>query len=243
MAKSTAATSGGIIVSLTGTASMPVANAGESSADVENGTAPLSSTYNAFAVGRGLANYGGLGPHVGAVFNASGTTNFGTAVLGGLYNAEATGSVTLTDSMAWVINPSSLPTGSGHTLDLGLVDGLPSGAGFTSLTFDLFKQGSMKLKQTFTSVSAADTYFTDDLVPLGQWNTGVSGNLDIEATLSETLASAGSGYLVDFMVGVDPLPGSAALPKAVPEPAAVSLFGLGLGGLGWVRRRRSAKSR
>ncbi len=125
-----------------------------------------------------------------------------------------------------------------HHLDLGLVTASTAGTGFASLTFSLTEDGVSKLTQTFASVTAANTYFTDDLVDLGQWTSG--STLDVMASLSETLAGSGNGYGVNFMVGVDPpvahQPGVST--RAVPEPATWSIFSLGLLGLGWSKLRR-----
>ena len=83
--------------------------------------------------------------------------------------------------------------------------------------------------QTFDSVAAADSYFTNDLVDLGAWTSG--STLDLLASLSETASDAGSGYGIDYMVGVDP--------PAVPEPSSLSLFGAAIAaalGIGYRRR-------
>jgi hypothetical protein len=157
------------------------------------------------------------------VFNAATTFVFGSGAEATLANTST--STTYTNSIEWNVNTSTLPSSAGHDLDVGLVSASTQGTGFTSLTFSVDEDATVVLTKTFTSVSAANTYFTDDLVNLGQWTSGSS--LDVLASLSVTAAGAGNGYGVNYMVGVDP----------VPEPATWSVFGLGLLGLGWSKLR------
>jgi PEP-CTERM motif len=199
-----------------------------------NGTAyGVDASYNSEAYAGGGAKFGSLGPNVGAVFNAASTFVFGSGAEGAVANTST--SSTYTNSVEWNVNTSTLPSGSGHDLDIGFVNYLQSGTGFSSLTFTLKEDSVAVLTKTFTSVSAANTYFTDDLVNLGPWTSG--STLDVLASLSVTAAGSGNGYGINYMVGVDPPVGNA--PRApVPEPATFSVFGLGLLGLGWSKLRR-----
>jgi hypothetical protein len=97
------------------------------------------------------------------------------------------------------------------------------------------------LNRSFATAAAANAYFTDDLVNLGAWTNDGSGALDVKVSFSETVAGSGNGYGVNFLLGVDP-PGFGASghanPNTAPEPPILSVFGLGLLGLGWFKLRR-----
>ncbi|MGH7155846.1 MAG: PEP-CTERM sorting domain-containing protein, partial [Acetobacteraceae bacterium] len=240
--KGTATTSGTVstggstlkINSLKSIASAPTSSAVTTLSRSVNGTAyGVDSSYNAEAYGGGGAKFGGLGPNVGAVFNASSTFVLGSGALGATANGAA--SLTYSTSVEWNVNTSTLPSGAGHNLDVGLVSPLTSGTGFTSLTFSVTEDSVVKLTQTFATVAAANTFFTDDLQNLGQWTSG--STLDVLVSMTEKLTGTGNGYGVNFMVGVDPPPGRGFAPRAVPEPATISVFGLGLLGLGWSKLR------
>jgi len=156
--------------------------------------------------------------------------------------ASSSSSRTYTSSIDWNVNTSALPIGSGHDLDLGLVNASTDGSGFGSLTFSLSEDGMNKLSKTFTSVSAANTYFTDDLVNLGQWMSG--STLDVLVSWSESVSGSGNGYGVNYLVGVDPPVGSSRTfgsRTPVPELASSSVFGLGLLWLGWSKLRRKLR--
>jgi PEP-CTERM motif len=166
------------------------------------------------------------------VFNAT-TFVFGSGAEATL--ASSSTSTTYTNSIQWNVNTSMLPSGSGHDLDVGLVSASTSGTGFTSLTFSVEEDAATVLTKTFTSLTAANTYLTDDLANLGEWTSG--STLDVLASLSVTAAGSGNGYGINYLVGVDP-PASRA---AVPEPATWCVFGFGLLGLGWSKLRRHAR--
>jgi hypothetical protein len=213
------------INSLTAIASAPVSGSTTARTFAGNGTAfGVDANYNSEAYTGGGAKFGSLGPHVGAVFNAASTFVFGSGAEATLANTSTT-STTYINSIEWNVNTSALPSGVGHNLDVGLVSESTRGTGFTSLTFSVEEDATAVLTETFTSVSAADTYFSDDLVNLGQWTSG--STLVVLASLSVTAAGSGNGYGIAYLVGVDP----------VPEPATWSVFGLGLLGLGWSKSR------
>ena len=167
---------------------------------------------------------------------------FGSGALGAVSSSST--SATYANSIEWNVNTSTLPSGAGHDLD-SPGSPLTSGTGFTSLTFALTEDNVSKVNQTFTSVTAANTYFTDDLAKfLGLWSPGTT--LDVLVSLSETVAGSGNGYGVNFLVGVDPPvatpdAGGPNVPSPVPEPATWSLFGLGVLGLGWAKLRRRTR--
>ena len=247
IAKATAITAGTVgtgrstltINSLTAISSAPVSGSTTTHSNAVNGAASNTDfSYNSEAYAGGGAKFGGLGPHVGAKFNAATMFVFGSGAMSAV--ASSSTSTTYTSSMEWNVNTSTLPSGSGHDLDLGRVNASTDGSGFRSLIFSLSEDGVSKLSKLFTTVSAANAYFTDDLVNLGQWTFG--STLDVLVSLSETtMSGSGNGYGVNYLVGVDPPVGSSRTfgPRApVPEPASASVFGLGLLGIGWSKLRR-----
>jgi hypothetical protein len=202
-ASGTAVTSSGLIDFVTAVASAPTATDAYASAAALAGSAatgPAELQANAYALAGALAEYGTLGPNVGAVFNAPATVDFGTGALGAEYNQNAAGAVTYTSSIGYEINPATLPAG---TLDLGLVNDTVNGSGFTDLTFKVAVNGATLIDQNFTTVAAADTYFTDDLQNLGPW-AAPDSDLEVTVSLTATLLGAGNGYGVDFTLGVAP---------------------------------------
>jgi hypothetical protein len=248
-AKATAITAGTVstggstltINSLTAISSAPVSGSTTTHSNAVNGGASNTDfDYNSEAYADGGAKFGGLGPHVGAKFNAAAMFVFGSGAMSAM--ASSSTSTTYTSSIEWNVNTGTLPSGSGHDLDLGLVNASTDGSGFRSLIFSLSEDGVSKLSKTFTSVSGANTYFTDDLVNLGQWTSGPT--LDVLVSLSETVSGSGNGYGLNYLVGVDPPVGSSRTfgPRApVPEPASASVFGIGLLGLGWSKVRRKLR--
>jgi hypothetical protein len=202
-ANTTAITSGGLIRQLTATSSAPTDGKTYAGATAEENTAvsgPYTAGDNAYAAAGGLAKFSSLGTNVGAVFNNNpAMVDFGTGSLGAVYSQYATGAQIYTSSIAWDLNTASLPAGG--QLDLGLVGPVVADGAFTSLTFKLTEEGDVVVNHTFTSATAANTYFTDDLLNLGTASAGSGGDLNVTASLSETLNGTGSAYGVDFMLG------------------------------------------
>jgi len=73
------------------------------------------------------------------------------------------------------------------------------------MTFSLSENGKTILTQSFTSVAAANTYFTDDLKNLGAWARGNNGALNLSASMTETVSAgtgSGNGYGINLTLGV-----------------------------------------
>ncbi len=205
-ANGSATTSGGLILKLTAAASAPTDGKSFADATAENGAtasgAP-SDGDNAYAAAGGLVKYSGLGTNVGAAFNNPAAVLFGTGSLGALYSPTASGGQIYTSSISWDVNSAILPVGG--TLDLGLVSPVGGTGTLTSITFELTEDGVIVVPETtFSSAGEADLFFTDNLMNLGAAAAGVTGDLNVTATMSETLSGSGDGYGFDFMVGVVP---------------------------------------
>ena len=98
----------------------------------------------------------------------------------------------------------------------GLQNGSPDGVALVN--------GTQVETQSFTSVAAADAYFTDHPLDLGQ----LSGTtLDVDIHLSEVFSTAGSGYAFGIVAGEAPSQSQAhrflqAMAFAAPGSAALS---------------------
>jgi len=86
---------------------------------------------------------------------------------------------------------------------LGLYDPTATGSGVTGVKFTLVADGQTVIDESFSSAAAAASYFTDDPIDLGSLDSGqLSGpTLTMQATLTVTSASAGSGFYADMIVG------------------------------------------
>jgi len=98
--------------------------------------------------------------------------------------------------------------------------------GFTRLTFTVAEGATTLLTKTFTTLSAAQTYFSDDPVSLGD----ITGAVDLKLTYKLTANAAegaGISYLVaDAPVGGDGVPGDTiADARAQAHPHQTTMIG------------------
>ena len=150
---------------------------------------------------------------------------FAIGELGGAYSTNDTDPETETSSIHMGVDLTKITP---KDLILGLYNGTATGAGFTSMTFDVKANGTDILNKTFTSVSAATTYFTNDALDLGALS-GYGSTLTLDISLSITEAQAG-GFDFGLLVG-DPPPASHASSFALandllgaPQPGANTSF-------------------
>jgi hypothetical protein len=188
---------------------------------------------NAFAKGSvnptitGLtsANY----PIVSGPLNASNTFGIGTLALQQT-NASASAQ-TYTSSLTYNL---AAPVAGTYNLLAGLLE--PVGGSFATGPFTLtfgITEGATVLEptQTFTSLAAANAFFSDDLLNLGAQSGNITG-----LTVSLGLTTAGTvGDGLDFVLGFTPAGNS------VPEPGTLAIFLSAL--LGWfgIKRYRQQK--
>jgi hypothetical protein len=130
-----------------------------------------------------------LNPVVYNSLAASGSSIFGAGVLGANY-LGATGSRTYTAS-----NTQEYSLSGSNAFTLGLLSLGAYGSGFSSLSFTVTEGTSTLLSKSFTSLSTAETYFTDDPVSLGDLSGAVALKLTFKLTAS-TAEGAGISYLV-----------------------------------------------
>ncbi len=164
----------------------------------------------------------------------------------GIYGTTGAGEIILSDQMNWneVTISSTSALDWWHELD----DYAPSeGMIITSalLTVDLI-DSSNKGNEDFTFVIGNSApYQSAGFKNINNGSQGDSYNIEITGQALEDLntfgklhvsltAESGSFQLVSStLTAIDP-------PSAVPEPGSVGLLGLGLAGLGVIRRRKSA---
>jgi hypothetical protein len=161
---------------------------------------------------------------------------FAIGELGGGHSSAGAGSQTMTSVLTETVDLTQLSTRG--DLILGLYDGAAVGGGFTSMTFDLTADGVDVADQTFTSTSAAETYFDDDAIDLGSLASGQTlgaDTLSLTATLTITTDAAGSGFYGDLIIGDPPKATSAA--SAHRFIAAAASFSATAGRLSGRRRR------
>ena len=106
------------------------------------------------------------------------------------------GPQTITSELNFTVDLTKV--GSLDDLLLGLYSPTSTAGGFQTLNFDVYANGTHSLGQSFTSVSAANTYSTDHALDLGALS---GGSLNLDIRLSESVKTAGSGYHFDLIAG------------------------------------------
>ncbi|MDB6174226.1 MAG: hypothetical protein JWL59_3537 [Chthoniobacteraceae bacterium] len=177
---------------------------------------------------------GAIGGHakVSAVFGPGSTENLALAVMAGgaPSSAPAGTSQTFSSTIALTLDRAELAGNAGN-LQIGLLDALQSGAGFSTLHFQLQVNGATREEQTFLTVAMANSYFTDNVINLGAFPGGIS---TINAFLDVTTAAVSDGYNVEFLVS------NVAI---IPEPSSMALMAGGFLALASFRRSRNHASR
>src|SRR5207237_2699207 len=100
-------------------------------------------------------------PNINAAFSATASpTFFAIGELGGGYSSAGFGLQTQTSEIAFSVDLTKV--GTLDDLLLGLYHPVTTGAGFKSLTFYVFENNAHVVTQTFTTVAAANAFFTDN---------------------------------------------------------------------------------
>ena len=184
-----------------GLAALSSAGTARAQSSLSQAAPAITTGYPSLARIVGLPNASDVNPILAANSNlnaAFGSANveFGLGELGGLHDANGAGSETITSAIDLLIDPSKF---TAKDLLLGLYGGTSVGGGFTSLTFDV-DVGSTAgvINQTFTSVAAAQTYFTNHAIDLGTMGASV---FDVHIALTETTPVANAGFDLAFLLG------------------------------------------
>jgi hypothetical protein len=217
-AKATSTTAGtGIVTSLSSVAQDPVTTLSSNAQSLANGVNPYGfngSANNAYAFGTlapnasfissvlaansniGAASTPGMIKGLGSSFSAV----FGAAVEGNFNPGTASGSHEYISSQNFTLNGSII---SGHLI-VGLIGdqviGSVSDTGdFTSLKFSVVVGGVTTVTDTFTSLSAANTFFTNHAVDAGTFTS--SAGLLVTVKLDLTTSTAGFGFGQSLVLG------------------------------------------
>jgi hypothetical protein len=91
-------------------------------------------------------------------------------------NGTPTATPTISTTANYSFDISTLTSGN---LLVGLLDPTTSGPGFTSLHFQVTREGSVVVDQMFSTLATAATYFDDHVLDLGPLTAGVVGTLDL----------------------------------------------------------------
>ncbi len=132
------------------------------------------------------------------------------------------------DPLSGLANPQ-------QNLLVGLLEPFQKADGFDSLEFTIFKEGVQVFQKVCNNLACALGFFDDNTLDLGAIGSGVTGDLDLLFQLDlvasgfDSLLEEGDGFSFNLIFGNS---------TAVPLPAAVWLFAVGLIGLGWIQRHR-----
>ncbi len=101
------------------------------------------------------------------------------------------------------------------------------GNGFDSATFQVFDNGNSLINQSFSDLTSAQAYFSNNLLDLYLG----AGSNDLQIAFTETM-SGGQGFAFNYAAGEI---------AAVPEPSTWAMMILGFAGIGFMAYRRKPK--
>jgi hypothetical protein len=119
----------------------------------------------------------------------------GLATEGASYSTTASGSRTYTSTIAWTLDTTAV---SGHLI-AGLINDQSFGSGFDSLDFNVVENGTTIFDQNFTTLSAAQTFFTNHALDLGTFTSRPNQVIDFNFSL--TTSASGTGFGAQFLLG------------------------------------------
>jgi hypothetical protein len=149
------------------------------------------------------------------VFGAS-PVFFGIGELDGFYSSGGTGTQTITSQFSETIDLTKLAVR--QDLVAGFYNGQSTGSGITNITFDLYANGTDIDHQSFSTVTAATAYFTNNGVDMGSL-AGSGSTLSVNAQLKITTTGA-SSFDAGILIGDPPSAASASKPAAIPALAS-----------------------
>jgi hypothetical protein len=178
----------------------PYGYAGSSIESYASGTLAPNSSFvsNVFAANSKIAATSSPGNITG--LGGSNAAVFGAGVEGMNNPASETGSHTYTESQDFTLNGSII---SGHLI-VGLDGYQVAGStgdtsDFSNLTFTVTVGGVTKVNDSFTSLSAAEAFFSNDAVDAGTFSS--TANLAVDVSLSVTTSTAGFDFGQSFVLG------------------------------------------
>jgi hypothetical protein len=112
-------------------------------------------------------------------------------------NGTPTASPTISSTANYSFDISTLTNGN---LMVGLLDPITAGTGFTSLHFQVTREGSIVVDQMFATLATAVTYFDDHVLDLGPLAAGVVGTLDLSIHFDMLSPDTGTKFRTTLLV-------------------------------------------
>ncbi len=147
----------------------------------------------ALAFGGNLTSFAAGSPTLAAVFGASAASVVGGGAMGENLGG-GTGTYTLDSSSTWTIDPATLH----GDLIAGMVTAEAANSGFTSLAFTIDVNGTAVNSETFTSLPAAEAFFTDNAVNLGALPGASSDVVSLNLAVTTT---ANNDFGFEYLLG------------------------------------------
>jgi hypothetical protein len=203
---------GNLVTAVSALASGPVdgVSAAQARAAIGGSAPDFAARFNAVALGTGspaapsVTPVLAADPRIAAAFGKS-PVFFALGELGGSHAATGVQIETTRSDVDLTVDLTELTVK--HDLLLGLYQPVVLGSGFTHLVLSVRAGDTALLKRGFTSVSAAETYFTDHALDLGPLGAGTM--LSLKISLKVTTNATNSGFDAGFLIG-DPPPSAPA---------------------------------
>jgi hypothetical protein len=124
--------------------------------------------------------------------------------------------------------------GGDDELRVGFFDKASTGTGFDTLRLKISLEGNLVIDETFLNLAAADAFFADQVIGIGNASSVVGPlNFEVEWLMN---TNASSSYFTGLVFGSTALPPSFI--SSVPEPGSLGLMTLIVCGLAVRRRKR-----
>ncbi len=171
----------------------------------------------------------GLNPNAHAALPSANTDYLAYGALRGGYATDGSGApVTNTIVLDFELDMSQFTR---EALKVGFLDPGLEGNGFDEMRFQILEEGVLVFDQIFTSGAAALAFFDDRVIDLGNWITGLTGNLDLQFRMDLTASNSADSFGATLVAGI------------VPEPAPSALLASSLAMLAAWRRRERCRRR
>lgn len=203
----------GVAAAVTATANAPTAPTGSAEAGAVAVAIPVlpSQDRNAYALATiapsasAVATAMGRTPTVAAALGATPATVVGAGWLGAFHSAEAVDTHVYDASNTWSLNTT---TSSGHLL-IGLNGAGTVGTGFQSIRLTVSVGGTEVSQNQFVDLSAAQTFFGDTVLDLGE--VASSAALEVSVAFELVADTPSSGFNMSYLLGLTNVPAASSL--------------------------------
>jgi hypothetical protein len=168
----------------------------------------------------------------GEVYATAELTPGGPAFGLGGFGAESDGSDT---SLTYDATADlTFMTAATEDIFLNLTSGVPSGDAFQELVFTYSIDGSTPVVETFMTVAAADAFFNDMSINLGE---ETAGTQNLVLSYAFTAEGDAPGYVISYNTS------GTSLTPTIPEPSTWAMMLIGFASLGYVGWRRATRAK